>query len=507
MTRISLSACSSLLDFSTNFREQDFSGYTPLHYACLKGKSKQASKLILQKPDLSVRGRDEMTVLHCAALGGVRRIVRQLLDQRGVTVDSKDRYTQTALHWAAWAGNYSVAELLVQNGASPFALDDHGRTPFHLAALCDDEWLRLETVKSLLKVCGGADAAKELKAAKDKDGKTAVMLAVSKQHTDVMGLLAKDGPDARAALRTSADAGMAENVRVLLNNKISPYDRGEDDGRTALHCAAAAGHTAIVEMILENDSGAAGGPTPLRSSIDSPDSMQWTALLYAVDGGHEAIVRALLASGADPQLAKDGRGQSALVLAARKGYASIVGLLDRGGPDTVTAFFRAVERGDEPTAKVLIEHVDLEAEDTQYSMIKPLPMAARFGHDNMVRLLLAKGADIGKPGGNMTALHWACERGHIAVIRTLIEAGADVEIEDSERIRPLHNAAGAGRVDTVRLLLDKGAEKAPLDKRGRTPLEVCRSAGSEMQTQEGKEAVERLLIEVGGELLTGTAAN
>ena len=437
-----------------------------------------------------------MTVLHCAALGGVGRIVRRLLDQRGVTIDSPDRYGRTALHWAAWAGNYSVAELLVQNNASLFALDDHGRTPFHLAALCDDEWLRLETTKSLLKICGNADAATRLKIAKDKDGKTAVMLAVSKQHTDVMGLLSEDDRDARVALRSAAGAGMEASVRVLLDKGVFPYDRDEDNGKTALHCAAAAGHTAIAEMILREASGATGG----SETIDSPDDFQWTALLHAVDGGHEATVRVLLASGADPQLARDGRGQSALVLAARKGYAGIVELLDRGGPDTVTAFFRAVERGDEPIARALISHVDLEAEDTEYTMIKPLPMAARSGHDNMVRLLLAKGANIGEPGGELTALHWACERGHIAVIRTLIEAGADVEIEDSERTRPLHNAASAGHVEVVRLLLDKEAEKAPLDKRGRTPLEVCRSAGSELQTQEGKEAVERLLIEAGGEL-------
>lgn len=54
----------------------------------------------------------------------------------------------------------------------------------------------------------------------------------------------------------------------------------------------------------------------------------------------------------------------------------------------------------------------------------------------------------------MTALHWACKRGHIEIVRYLIDGGADIEFQDIIGRPSLYFAIIGGNVDIVCLLLD-----------------------------------------------------
>lgn len=57
----------------------------------------------------------------------------------------------------------------------------------------------------------------------------------------------------------------------------------------------------------------------------------------------------------------------------------------------------------------------------------------------------------------MTALHWACKRGHFEVVRYLVERGADVEFQDIIGRPALYFAVMGGKVDIVRYILDHKA--------------------------------------------------
>ena len=64
----------------------------------------------------------------------------------------------------------------------------------------------------------------------------------------------------------------------------------------------------------------------------------------------------------------------------------------------------------------------------------PLMEAASAGHTDIVRLLIAHGADVNaqSSSGN-TPLMYACAGGHEDVVRVLLEAGAHVEVSRTVR--------------------------------------------------------------------------
>ena len=64
----------------------------------------------------------------------------------------------------------------------------------------------------------------------------------------------------------------------------------------------------------------------------------------------------------------------------------------------------------------------------------------------------------------------AASRGHEAVVRLLLEAGADKEAKNNGGWTPLIIAAMNGHEAIVRLLLEAGADKEAKNKDGWTPL-------------------------------------
>jgi ankyrin repeat protein len=62
---------------------------------------------------------------------------------------------------------------------------------------------------------------------------------------------------------------------------------------------------------------------------------------------------------------------------------------------------------------------------TAKSLTLPVHVAAKRGHEVVIQLLLAVGADVNaKDSNSVTALHEAAEKGHEAVIKLLLAVGA-----------------------------------------------------------------------------------
>ena len=87
---------------------------------------------------------------------------------------------------------------------------------------------------------------------------------------------------------------------------------------------------------------------------------------------------------------------------------------------------------------------------------------------------------------NYTALHHACIRGHQNVVTMLLDKGADVNAVSAQGETPLHAAALMGRFFIVKSLLQKGANINIADHRGYTALMFA--------IREGHEDVVKLLL-------------
>ncbi len=237
----------------------------------------------------------------------------------------------------------------------------------------------------------------------------------------------------------------------------------EPDGLTLLMRAALYGTIADLEARL-----AAGDDV----NAASPDGV--TALMCAV---HDAAkVRRLLDAGASPA-AETRLGHSALQLAA--GYSgageSVTLLLARGGAvdrvvtggnfaDT-TALARAVARGDAGIASALVAR-GASVHAVKANTLSPLTVAVWHGDAEMVSWLLARGASpnetlIGEFGDKTTPLMFAVQDGRDDLVRLLIAAGADVNAVDGSGLSALAHAAHAidrGSLAIVEALLAAGAK-------------------------------------------------
>ncbi len=111
----------------------------------------------------------------------------------------------------------------------------------------------------------------------------------------------------------------------------------------------------------------------------------------------------------------------------------------------------------------------------------PVADAAMRGDTETVRSLLREGADVSAAQGDgMTALHWAAERGDVAMAEILIYAGANVGA--TTRLgdyTPLHLASKAGNAQVIETLVEAGSDpNAPTATGGATPLHFAAASGS-----------------------------
>ena len=230
--------------------------------------------------------------------------------------------------------------------------------------------------------------------AKDRSGKTAMILAAKNGHADIVRLLLDKGADVNAkadddttALMQAAEKGNVDVVRALLE-KGADVNVRRLDGSTALMYAAKNDNVDAVRVLLDNGA-------DVNATINSEGT---TALIQSAINGYADVVRALLDKGADVNLTTID-GASALIEAAKNGHADVVrALIDKGA--------------------------DVNAE--AWVGTTALIQAAINGHADVVRALLDKGADVNEKASvdNGTALNEAAINGHEDIVRILKAAGA-----------------------------------------------------------------------------------
>jgi len=211
----------------------------------------------------------------------------------------------------------------------------------------------------------------------------------------------------------------------------------------------------------------------------SAQSAEQSPIAAAAKSNNLTAVRALIAKSADVN-APQADGSTALLWAAYNGNVEMTKALlaARAKVDTankygVTPLLQAARSGDSAVMEVLLnggaKATQLAADGTT-----PLMAASRACSVEGVRMLVARGADVNSADAfqEETALMWAAEEGHLAVVKTLLEVGANANLKShvttlTERRAADHPSGGMtalmfavrdGHEDVVEALIKAGAD-------------------------------------------------
>jgi ankyrin repeat protein len=262
--------------------------------------------------------------------------------------------------------------------------------------------------------------------------------------------LAADG-DGMTPLHWAVYRDDAAAVRSLIASGADVKATTRIGAITPLSLACTNGDAAVIELLLK------AGADVKAANTDGA-----TALMLAAASGSVDAVKVLLNHGADVNAKESAHGQTALMFAAAKNRAGVIELLLKRGADaTVTTTVEKLERS----------RVDEDG--------NPLPAATagggRGGQGGGRRAGgglggQARGASATVMGG-MTALLFAAREGHIDAARALLAGGVDInQPSASDKTSPLIIAITNGHYDLAGLLLDRGADPNLATADGLTPL-------------------------------------
>lgn len=169
--------------------------------------------------------------------------------------------------------------------------------------------------------------------------------------------------------------------------------------------------------------------------------------------------------------------ESAIVSMVLKGFD--VGAQDESGQ---TALLIAATEGSTKVARFLMKQPTVKIEARNAKGESPLMMAALKGRLEIARELIAAKAEVNKPG--WTPLHYASanpEPESRALVALLLENFAYIDAESPNKTTPLMMAARYGHAAVVKLLLEEGADPTLRNQQGISAVDFALSAGRQEQ--------------------------
>ena len=489
----------ALIEAGANVSARDKFGSTPLMTAAGAADVARLRALLEAGTDVNAHAEHGRTALMSAAAGGTGEMFEMLLARGADHEAVETRYGgQTVLIQAARSPRDSVRKVraLLASGADVTKADDNGQT----ALLASLRWRGGGDAVTLLLESGADPSVRAI------NGDSVFVLAAGNGPAQALEALlgyefdlekrTNDWPHQTPlilAARSTRDA--AEKVRMLLAAGAG-IESAADDGTTALLAASRAGNMKAVVLLVRkgaNITVATGGPTKDESGHVRRRGVEgMTPLMYVANRGADGVwmceqtggeaVAVLIEKGADVD-ARDSLNHSALLLAAAIGDAEVLEAILAETPELDS---KSVDSMDP----------DIRLEETALSV------AIEHRNVDLVRSLVAAGANVNLTiNAGTTPLMIAARKGDVAILKILFDANADVEAVDgfgkTALVYAIHCAVGwfmAKLEDgeaAARFLIGKGARIDVVDHDGRTPL---------MSAASGRSAdLAKVLVEVGAD--------
>ncbi|KDO21909.1 TKL protein kinase [Saprolegnia parasitica CBS 223.65] len=368
---------------------------------------------------------------------------------------------------------------------------------------------------------------------RNKIGEPALFVAVMEGHVNIAEMLLNAGaavdletPGGATALMMSPACRSAEFVQLLL-------DRGADvnhtnGNATTLAAAVQLGLDDVVEVLLAaranvNDNNTYNKASPIvvaaerglqtlasrlllaGANLHSVDKEGYGAVFHAANRGHADMIRFLVDKGADPNTTAPN-GVTPLYAACLRGHvAAVIALLQAGAnvnhPDADPCIVPAAAYDHSTIISVLLSHnVDVNAVDFTYRATA-LYAAAMNGHVAVVRQLAYARAELDKPASDgstpvmvardncvlqvlhdvrtkkMELLH-AARHGNVAVVRALFDEGLSVNERDEHGNTLVHLALlGRDVALLTELLKDPAVDTSCVNKFHESPTAIAAKSG------------------------------
>jgi ankyrin repeat protein len=249
---------------------------------------------------------------------------------------------------AVKAGDLNAVRALLKSGSDVNQRSGDGSTPLLWAV----NSANLEIARALIAAKANLDAANEF-------GVTPLLHASGTGDAAMAELLLRSGanpskahPEGQTPLLAAARSGSVATVRHLLARGVDVNHAESFQKTTALMWAAAEGHIDVVDLLLEAgaDPNRQGHVTTLtdRHNADHPTG-GFTALMFAARRGDDALVRRLVARGANVNL-KNGDSASAAMIAMYNDRFDVANtLIELGSDANDGSLYVAVEMRDATT--------------------------------------------------------------------------------------------------------------------------------------------------------------
>ncbi|ENH71498.1 Ankyrin-1 [Fusarium oxysporum f. sp. cubense race 1] len=500
-------AAATLVNLGADVSIADHTGSTAMHYAVIEF-AQLVEIFTKQEAAIGIVNHNSLSPLHIAAKVGNIRSVEVILDRLEIQ-DSPfpkgDASSMTPLQYAAENGHAAIVGMLVDASYSPWNEDcEEGQAPVQLAA-------RGGHLKALESMVG-----ENLEPEDQLGGQLLVEAASCGQLPMVLYLLSQGVlPDSKGMkgdtpLSEASSNGHNAVVWTLLkaNADINIQDV---DRRTALHHAARHGRYDVLRTLIAHR-----GPQDIKASVDAPDSLRYTPLHNAAEGGHllvtelllknessvrsrshlwetplhlairtPEVVKALLHFKADVHACDDNE-RTALHLAVIKSSLETVKVLTKAGADihahdseNNTPITCAISNNSLELLKGLYND-DLQCQLRDLATWENLQRAIENSALDVLKFLIDGFQDVTTTtdSSGRTLLHIAAEYSSVDVVTFLLDYGFSINTPGRCKFTPLHEATKSGQLESIKRLLENGAEVDQGDEDGETPLYVAASTGN-----------------------------